>query len=248
MHEAEGKESGPRVGVAIPAAGTGRRMGGTGKAFLTLAGEPILLHSLRPFLSHPGVVSVVVALSPDAAHNPPDWLPALDPRIRLVAGGRTRLESVGAALEAFSEEVDVVLVHDAARPLVTRDVIERCIQVAAGGEGAVAGWPAVDTLKEVDGSGYIVSTPDRAVLRHAQTPQAFPRRPLLEAYRSALAEGAEATDDATLFARAGGRVRMVAGGAWNLKVTHPEDVPIAELLLRMRDTAEAPFPGRGDAS
>jgi 2-C-methyl-D-erythritol 4-phosphate cytidylyltransferase len=220
------------LGVAIPAAGSGARMGGVGKAFLTLGGAPILLRVLRPFLAHPRVSSVAIALAPHAVESPPQWLQDLDERVRLVPGGATRLHSVRAALAALPPTVEVVLVHDAARPLVTREIIDRCVRVAEGGEGAVAGWPSVDTLKEVGADGRVLSTPDRDALWRAQTPQAFPRGPLLEAYRRAVEEGVPATDDSALFARYGGRVRMVEGSAWNLKVTHPEDVEVAELLLR----------------
>ena len=220
------------LGVAIPAAGTGVRMGGARKAFLTLGGEPILLRALRPFLAHPRVISVAIALSQEDVRSPPSWLQALDDRVRLVAGGATRLHSVRAALAALRPGVEVILVHDAARPLVTREIIDRCVAAAEEGEGAVAGWPAVDTMKEVDALGRVLSTPDRDALWRAQTPQAFPRGPLMEAYRRAVEEGVPATDDSALFSRYGGRVRMVKGAAWNLKVTHPEDVEVAELFLR----------------
>ncbi|TVP79702.1 MAG: 2-C-methyl-D-erythritol 4-phosphate cytidylyltransferase, partial [Gemmatimonadales bacterium] len=181
------------VGVAVPAAGMGRRMGGVRKAFLELDGEPLLARSLRPFLEHPRVVSVAVALPTEEAASPPDWLQGLDPRIRLVKGGATRLHSVRAALSALDPLVGVVLVHDAARPFVTRAVIDRCLKVADGGEGAVAAWPSTDTLKEVDGAGRVLSTPDREAIWRAQTPQAFPRSELLEAYRTAVERGLPAT-------------------------------------------------------
>lgn len=219
------------VGVAVPAAGTGRRMGGAKKAFLRVAGEPLLVHALRPFLTHPGVDAVAVALPPEDADDPPGWLVELDARIRIVAGGRTRMQSVYRALRALPEELEVALVHDAARPLVSGDVIDRCVAGARDGEGTAAGWPSADTLKEVDGTGRVLSTPPRSTLWRAQTPQAFPRRALLDAYREALDHEMEATDDAAVFARAGGTVRMVEGGAWNLKVTHPDDVAVAELFL-----------------
>ncbi len=220
------------MGVAIPAAGMGARMGGTRKAFLPLGGEPLLLRSLRPFLVHPRVTCLAVALPPEDAGSPPEWLTGVDDRIRLVPGGATRLHSVRAALAALRPGVEIILVHDAARPLVTTEIIDRCIRVAESGEGAVAGWPAVDTMKEVDPDGRVLSTPDRDALWRAQTPQAFPRGPLLEAYRRAVEEGVPATDDSALFARYGGRVRMVRGSPWNLKITHPEDLDVAELLLR----------------
>jgi 2-C-methyl-D-erythritol 4-phosphate cytidylyltransferase len=235
----EGGEGRRDVGVAIPAAGLGTRMGGRKKAFLQVAGRPLLALALEPFLAHPDVVSVAVALPPEDLDSLPSWLQGVDPRVRFVAGGRTRLHSVRAALAALRPEVAVVLVHDAARPLVTREIIDRCLQVARGGEGAVAGWPVVDTLKEVEEDGRVISTPDRASLWRAQTPQAFPREGLLEAYRQGVEEGVVATDDAALFARYGGRVRMVKGSAWNLKVTHPEDVAVAELFLARAAEGEA---------
>jgi 2-C-methyl-D-erythritol 4-phosphate cytidylyltransferase len=219
------------VGVAIPAAGSGARMGGLKKAFLEVGGRPLLERALRPFLAHPDVVSVGIAVPAEDLGTLPDWLTEMDPRIRIVAGGSTRMHSVRAALSALRPEVRTVLVHDAARPLVTRAIIDRCLRVARTGEGAVAGWPVVDTLKEVAPDGRVVSTPDRESLWRAQTPQAFPRDALLEAYRQGVEDGAAATDDAALFARSGGRVRMVEGAPWNLKVTHPEDVAVAELFL-----------------
>ncbi len=220
-----------RVGVVVPAAGSGHRMGGLSKPFLELAGEPVLLHALRPFLAQASVVSVVVALPADDAASPPDWLSALDGRIAVVPGGETRTESVGNALAALPPDVDVIAVHDAARPLVTADVVAECIAVAAGGQGAVAGCPAVDTMKEVDRGGGIIGTVDRSSLWQAHTPQVFPAALLREAYEHA---GPGATDDATLVERMGAEIRMVDGGAWNLKVTHPDDFPVAAALLRMR--------------
>lgn len=236
-----GEEAYRDVGVAIPAAGSGTRMGGRKKAFLEVAGRPLLELALEPFLGHPDVISVAVAVPPEDLGSLPPWLAARvreDPRIRVVAGGHTRLNSVRAALSALRPEVRTVLVHDAARPLVTRGIIDRCLRVARTGDGAVAGWPVVDTLKEVDTDGRVLSTPDRESLWRAQTPQAFPRDALLQAYREAVEEGVAATDDAALFARSGGRVRMVKGDPWNLKVTHPEDVAVAELFLKR---ARTPF-------
>jgi 2-C-methyl-D-erythritol 4-phosphate cytidylyltransferase len=224
------------VGVVIPAAGFGERMGGVKKPWLTLLGEPLLLHTLRPFLAHPDVTAVRIALGADDAADPPAWLRARDPRIACVAGGQTRTASVRAALAALPE-VDVVLVHDAARPLVTRAILDRCIAAVAGGGavGAVAGWPASDTLKQVDDDGRVVGTPDRRRIWHAQTPQAFPRALLERAY--AAWDGTDASDDAALVERAGGTVVMVEGSPTNLKVTRPEDVAVAEALLAIATPA-----------
>lgn len=226
-----------RVGVAIPAAGSGERMGGVRKAFLELAGAPMLAHSLRPFLDDDRVVAVVVALADADAVDPPPWLIQLDPRITVVPGGRTRTESVRAALEALPADVTVIAVHDAARPLVARSVVAACFDLAATGVGAVAGHPAVDTMKEVGRDGRIVSTPDRGRLWHAQTPQAFPAALLRRAYREA---DASATDDAALVERIGGTVRMVDAGPNNLKVTRTGDVAVAEALLGLPSGTREP--------
>jgi 2-C-methyl-D-erythritol 4-phosphate cytidylyltransferase len=220
------------VGVAVPAAGSGSRMGGARKPFLELDGEPLLLRSIRPFLGHPLVGAVVVALGEPDFLDPPFWLREADPRVRLVLGGATRGESVRAALDALPPSVDVVAVHDAARPLVTREIIDRCLEGVGPGRGAVAGWPAVDTLKEVDARSRIVGTPPRDRIWHAQTPQVFPREMILKAYREAARSGMADTDDAGLVERMGGEVVMVRGSASNLKITHPRDLAVAAVLLR----------------
>ncbi|MEX0842994.1 MAG: 2-C-methyl-D-erythritol 4-phosphate cytidylyltransferase [Gemmatimonadota bacterium] len=219
-----------RIGVVIPAAGEGRRMGGVRKPFLKLRGAPVLQLAMSPFLAHPAVVRVAVALSVDVLTQPPEWLASIDPRVRLVEGGETRFRSVLHGLEALGDEADVVMIHDAARPLVTKAMIERCLSARVMEEGVVVGRPVTDTLKQVDEMGRIESTPDRSRIWRAETPQAFPLGSLLRAYRAAAARGGSFTDDAAVFAAAGGVVRMVDGRAPNLKVTHPEDLALAELI------------------
>lgn len=220
------------MGVVVPAAGLGTRMGGVRKAFLEVRGEPLLSWALRPFLGHEKVTAIAVALSDEDLRNPPSWLTDLDPRIRLVRGGARRGDSVWAALESLPESAAMVAVHDAARPLLTREILDRCLAAAGPARGAVAGWPAVDTLKEVDADGHIVATPRRDRIWHAQTPQVFPRSLLLRAYRRAKEEGSAGTDDSALVEEVGGEVVMVPGSPWNLKVTRPEDVSLVELLLK----------------
>lgn len=229
------------MGVAVPAAGHGRRMGGARKPFLELAGEALLVHALRPFLADARVKGVAVAVAAEDVESAREWIEGLDPRIRVVAGGATRSDSVARAVEVLPADVDVILVHDAARPLVTAAVVERCVAAAARGVGAVAGWPATDTLKEVDEEGRIVRTPDRSRLWHAQTPQGFPAPALRSALSDPLAR-ADATDDAALVEAAGLSVVMVEGAPDNLKVTRPADLPLAELLLARR-TGSAPGSG-----
>ena len=237
------------VGVIVPAAGSGTRMRGpidsptrtptrgtaegAAKAFVELAGEPMLLHALRPFLAEPRVVCVVVAVPPYLAANPPTWLIRLGERVVLVAGGATRTQSVRAGLAALPSELDAIAVHDAARPLVTPSVVAACVDLALSGRAAVAGCPAVDTLKRVDAERRVLETPDRSVMWQAQTPQVFPADAFRDAYADATAE---ATDDAALVERARPDVcvTMVDAGTTNFKVTRPEDVVLAEAILRSR--------------
>lgn len=224
----------PTVAVIVPAAGAGARMGGIAKPLLHLGGEPVLVHALRPFLARPDVVRVVVALPGAEAASPPPWLTRLDRRITIVLGGAERADSVILALDAVPEDIDIVVVHDAARPLVTPALIERTIGAAAAGAGAIAGIAATDTVHEVDAEGRIVATLDRSRLRQAQTPQAFPRAVLVEACRRAAAEGWRGTDEAALVNRYGGSIVVVEGDPENIKVTVPADVAIAESILQAR--------------
>jgi len=206
-------------------------MGGVKKPLLPLAGDPLLLHTLRPFLAHPSVRSIAVALSRVEALDPPSWIGSLGEKVLVVEGGETRGDSVWAAIQALPDEVDVIAVHDAARPLVTGEILDRCLEALGPSRGAVAGWPAVDTLKQVDDDTSVTATLPRATVWHAQTPQVFPREVLVDAYRAAMDEGAVDTDDSALVERIGGEVVMVPGSPWNLKITRPEDLPLAEFLL-----------------
>ena len=223
----------PRAAAVVPAGGAGRRLaagaGGGRKQFLELAGEPILLRAIRPFLDHPAFEWVVVALPADALDPRPSYL---DERVTVVAGGATRSASVLAGLEAVPEAAEVVLIHDGARPLLTREVVDRVLGAVTADAGAIAALPVADTLKRVDEDGVIGATVDRAGLWRAQTPQGFPRALLTRAYRRAAEEGWTVTDDAAVVERAGGRVRVVEGDARNLKITRPDDLPVAEMLVR----------------
>lgn len=236
--------SAARVAVVIPAAGVGRRMGGVRKQYLELAGEPLLLHTMRPFLAHAAVRWIVVALPEHDAADPPAWLRDLDPRVSFVPGGVERTDSVRRALDRVPEEADVVLVHDGARPLVTTRLIDRTLAAVTERQGAVAAVRIADTVKEVTPDGVVVATADRDRLWRAQTPQAFPRRLLIEAYQAwAAAEqagrapGSGATDDAAMVEASGGRVVVVEGDPENLKLTEAADVIIATALLAHRESA-----------
>ncbi|HEV8598466.1 MAG TPA: 2-C-methyl-D-erythritol 4-phosphate cytidylyltransferase [Gemmatimonadales bacterium] len=227
------------VGVVLAAAGRGERCGDPPKQFRSLAGAPLLLHALRPFLSHPAVALVSVVLPEEQAAAPPDWLAELvGERLRVVAGGTTRMDSVAAGLRVLPVSCSIVLVHDGARPFPEAVVIDAVIAQARRGVGAIAAVPLYDTLKEAgpiesDTPPPVLRTLSRTAVWRAQTPQAFPRALLEAAYATARAEGFAATDDAELVERSGGTVVLVRDVSSNLKVTTPEDFRVAEALARI---------------
>jgi 2-C-methyl-D-erythritol 4-phosphate cytidylyltransferase len=217
----------PRSAAVVVAGGSGQRVGaGVAKQFLDVGGQPILRRAILPFLSHPSVDAVVVVLPPHDAADPPPWLLDLD--ITIVAGGAERSDSVWNGLLAVPPEIEVVLIHDGARPFVSRPVIDRVLAAAAGG-AAIAALPVADTIKEVE-DGVIVGSPERARLWQAQTPQGFVRSVLIDAHRMARRDHSAATDDAMLVERLGTPVRVVEGAPENIKITRPVDLLFAEAL------------------
>lgn len=226
-------DSPPDTGVVIVAAGAGVRAGpGEPKQFRPILGVPMLLRALRPFTSHPAVRQVVVVLPAGLDAHPPDWLGKLvGERLALVAGGATRAESVRAGLSGLAPGPAVVLVHDGARPFVTRETIDGVLARARTGVGAVAAIQVNDTVKDVE-QERITKTVARDRLWRAQTPQGFPRAMLEGAY-ARLGNGDPApTDDAELCERAGFPVEVVPDSPYNLKVTTAHDFRIAEALAR----------------
>jgi 2-C-methyl-D-erythritol 4-phosphate cytidylyltransferase len=207
----------------------GAAAGGVRKQYLEVLGEPVLRRAVRAFVEHPRVEAVVVVLPAEDVASPPEWLRDLP--VRLVAGGAERGDSVWNGLQAVPDSIEVVLVHDGARPFVSAAVIDRVIEAGREG-GAIAAVRVTDTIKEADEDGVVRATPDRARLWQAQTPQGFPLRTLREAYGAARAEGWSATDDAALCERIGVAVRVVEGAAENLKITRPADLLVAEALAR----------------
>jgi 2-C-methyl-D-erythritol 4-phosphate cytidylyltransferase/2-C-methyl-D-erythritol 2,4-cyclodiphosphate synthase len=223
------------VTAIIAAAGAGRRLGaGLPNQLLEIDGRSLLERSVEAFLSHPRVSDVVVALPAGLADAPPAWLS----RVRVVAGGARRQDSVANAFDVLAGHADIVLVHDAARPFVSHDLISRAIDAAAEHGAAIAAIPASDTVKRVsDGDrSRIVETVPRDQIYLAQTPQAF-RRDVLRDAVDLGRSGVEATDEAALAERAGHAVRIVAGDASNMKITTPADLESARLRVRDRPTA-----------
>jgi 2-C-methyl-D-erythritol 4-phosphate cytidylyltransferase len=223
------------VGVVIVAAGQGTRAGGAElKQFRWVAGKPMLLHSLQAFQARADVAMVVCVLPREYVGDPPPWLFQSDiERLLISVGGKTRGESVMNGMEDLPEGVRYILVHDAARPLVSDEMIDRVIAQARKGTGAVAALPVVDTLKEVRDDGKIVQTVDRARLWRAQTPQGFPREMLERAYIDAHTTRVTATDDAALCERLGLPVVVVRGSERALKVTAEADFARADALYHL---------------
>jgi 2-C-methyl-D-erythritol 4-phosphate cytidylyltransferase len=228
------------VGVIIVAAGQSTRTGGGElKQFRWLGGKPVLQHSVQTFLARADVCAVVCVLPRPYVADPPPWLLQNDlSRLLLSVGGDARGDSVRNGLDDLAGEARIVLVHDAARPLVTDATIDRVIAAARSGSGAVAALPVVDTLKEIDDAGRVLRTVERTHLWRAQTPQGFPRDLLERAYRDAAASGVTATDDAALVERLGAAVVLVRGDERALKVTEADDFTRAESLIAQQRTQE----------
>jgi 2-C-methyl-D-erythritol 4-phosphate cytidylyltransferase len=227
------------VAVAlIVAAGRGERLGAPGpKAFVALAGRPLVAWSLETLAGVTAVERIVVAVPPELARGAAGATElagvALPRGTVLVEGGATRSHSVRNALAAAGPG-DPVLVHDAARPLATHDLFERALAELEHADAAVAAARVTDTIKEADPGGTVRRTLDRSALWAIQTPQAFRREALVEALAQPDDVLAAATDDAWLVERAGGTVRVVESPPNNLKVTTRLDLRVAELLLAER--------------
>ncbi len=219
----------------IPAAGAGRRMGAAiPKQYLDLAGQPVLEYSLRLFLDHPRIRGVAIAL--DAADERWETLPsAHHPAVLRVAGGVERCHSVFNALEALGRRADAddwVLVHDAARPCLRRDDLDRLISTLEDHPvGGLLGLPVRDTMKAANARGDVQNTVPRAGLWHAFTPQMFRLGPLRQALSEAIAVGQLVTDDASALEIAGLQPLLVEGHADNIKITRPEDLALAHFYL-----------------
>jgi 2-C-methyl-D-erythritol 4-phosphate cytidylyltransferase len=220
------------VGVVIVAGGKGSRAGGSElKQFRWIAGKPMLLHSIQTFQEREDVALVVVVLPHEHVGDPPPWLFQCDTeRLLLSVGGRERIDSVRNGLEDLPDDIAIVVVHDAARPLVTPKMISDVIAAARQGKGAAPALPVFDTLKRTDEQGTIVETVDRTNLVRAQTPQAFPREMIERAHAEARASRIDATDDAALCERLGMEVVMVPGSERAMKITTEADFARAEAL------------------
>jgi len=226
--------------AVVPAAGRGERLGpGTPKALRDLGGHSILVHAIRALVSARSVDLVVVAAPPDGGVEEvrsllADHVPLAN--VMIVAGGATRQQSVAQALAHLPDDVDVVLVHDAARPLVPAELVDAVTSAVRAGASAVIPVLGVsDTIKQIDEGGRVVRTLDRSELRAAQTPQGFDRHLLSRAHELAVEQGIDdVTDDAGLVERLGHTVVVIPGHEENFKVTRPFDLVVAEAVLARR--------------
>ncbi|MFH9617175.1 2-C-methyl-D-erythritol 4-phosphate cytidylyltransferase [Streptomyces pratensis] len=234
-----------RTAAVIPAAGRGVRLGpGAPKALRALGGTPMLIHAVRAMAASRAVTLVVVVAPPDGAAEVKNLIDghALPERTDyvVVPGGATRQESVRIGIEALPADISVVLVHDAARPLVPVDTVDSVIEAVRDGAPAVVpALPLADTVKEVEPGmpgepEPVLSTPVRARLRAVQTPQGFDRDTLVRAHGSVAVNGDGATDDAGMVERLGSTVVVVPGHEEAFKVTRPLDLVLAEAVLARR--------------
>jgi len=227
-----------KVTALIPAAGMGRRMGKTvAKQFLPLGGKPMLAHTLLAFQRTPEIDEIIPILSEEDMES---CLRDVIERYRitkvktLVVGGKERQDSVFHGLQKIGKETGVVIIHDGVRPFVTPEMIREASGLANKGECIAMGVPIKDTIKEVDDNKIVRRTLERGRLWAIQTPQAFPVKVLKHAYEASQKHKIFGTDDATLVERAGGTVRVIMGSYENIKITTPEDLILAEEILRRR--------------
>lgn len=220
--------------VIIVAAGLGKRLGSkVPKALVLLKGKPLIAYSLKVFEDHPGIDQVVVVGAEGFLSQFIRLTRPFKKVCAVVAGGEMRSDSVKSGLKAIAPETDIVLVHDAARPFIDHATIDRLMGVLKKNKAAIVGVPVKFTVKKIDRKTlYIHETPARDLLWEAQTPQGFHKDILVKAHVRKFKE--EATDDAMLVERMGGKVKMVMGSYRNIKVTTPEDIILAKQLLAGR--------------
>ncbi len=225
------------VTAIIVAAGAGRRIGGpSAKTYLPIAGRPLILRTLDRIFAIPAISHVVLVVAESDIDFCRDLLDS-DASVKgraynLQTGGSTRQQSVRCGLAKLAQVTDMVMIHDGARPFVSPALVDRCIKAAMLHGAAVVGLPVRDTIKRVGADGYVQGTPERAGLWEIQTPQIFRRDLIVAAHDWAARQGIEATDDAMLVESMGKPVFAVEGERNNFKITVPEDLQMAEAMIR----------------
>ena len=217
-------------GAVIVAAGNASRMGGIDKIMAEIKGEPMIVHTVRAFQACDAVREIVIVTRSDLLQPVMSLCRQFDKVRAVVAGGKDRPESVSNGLNALSGRVKLAAIQDGARPLITWQVIDRVVRAANAYGAAAPAVPVKDTVKTVQG-GVVKDTPDRSKLRAVQTPQVFDFDLLRGALKKAKEDGAEITDDCSAVERLGMSVKIVEGDERNIKVTTPNDLRIAEMLM-----------------
>lgn len=227
-----------KVSAIIPAAGQGKRMGREkNKQFLLLGQKPVLAHTLTVFQESPLIEEIVVVAAPgevDYCRLEVVEKYNFSKVTKIITGGKERQNSVYNGLLALSHQPHLVVIHDGARPFLSREILEQSIEVSLKTGGAVVAVPVKDTIKVVNQEKMVESTPDRSILWAVQTPQTFNYSLLLQAYEEAAKEGFLGTDDASLVERMGAKVTVVPGSYENFKITTPEDLLLGEAILARR--------------
>jgi 2-C-methyl-D-erythritol 4-phosphate cytidylyltransferase len=231
-----------KIIAIVPAAGLGRRFGsGTNKPFQTLGGKPLIVWSLKALEAVSEIIEVIPVLKPwDMEAGQKLFEEEGFAKIKRIApGGKERQDSVYSGLKHAEDTNCIVLIHDGVRPLISTHLVEELIKQMSDAvrnkeecDGIIPGVPVKDTIKETE-DGFVSKTLKRSSLWAVQTPQVFPYKKILGAYEKAAREGYYATDDAALIERYGGTIKVIMGSYTNIKITTPEDLYIAEALLKM---------------
>jgi 2-C-methyl-D-erythritol 4-phosphate cytidylyltransferase len=223
------------ISAIIVAAGSSRRMG-TDKLWLPLHGKPVVAHSLAMFQQLESIGEIIVVTRHDTRSRFSDLIQkeGYTKVVKIVDGGPERQHSVSHGLQYTHADADLVLIHDGARPLVTKHIVDTVAQAAHRHGAAVCGTPVTDTIKELDPTGCVVRTPARERLMAVQTPQIFQRALIVEAYRQLIRSNEIVTDDTAAIERTGKRVFVVPSDDPNIKITHPLDLMVADYLLTQR--------------
>ncbi|HEY8901733.1 MAG TPA: 2-C-methyl-D-erythritol 4-phosphate cytidylyltransferase [Chthoniobacterales bacterium] len=223
----------PNLSAVLVAAGSSRRMG-FDKILTPIAGEPLIRHAVRAFQICAAVREIVIVCAREREAEVRAVLKDAGKVTTIVAGGASRQESVWNGLEALGADAEFVAVHDAARPLITPELITRCFEAAVAHGAATAAEPVIDTLQRADDLGNCAEVVEREGLWRMQTPQVFRLPDLRRAMEGVRASGASVTDETSALRRMGGKVFLVENCDWNFKVTFPRDVAVAEFILQSR--------------
>lgn len=221
--------------AVIPSAGLGKRFG-SNKPFVFLDGKPLFIYSLEIFEAIKNVTEIILVMKPEDMKQAEELIEksGIKKVKKIVPGGRERQDSVYNGLKVIEDKNSIVIVHDAVRPLINIEIVENAIEDLDGFDGVVLAVPIKDTIKEAR-SMMVKRTLKRENLWAVQTPQIFPYRVIMDAYIKAMKEKYYSTDDSALIEFCGGKVKIVMGSYKNIKITTPEDISIAEILLKQME-------------